>query len=136
MVISNQELSELKFRVLSAIRTGSNIARASDYLINLFREAGSSLPERSRNDTDLEYLYSAILAVEDKRRSQVDPVIPVEEPTSVVVPEDITAEAEPDTDNKWMDQSDSSDSPEESESGQSENAPKRGSRSRKNKGDH
>ena len=81
MVISNQELSELKFRVLSAIRTGSNIARASDYLINLFREAGSSLPERSRNDTDLEYLYSAILAVEDKRRSQVDPVIPVEEPT-------------------------------------------------------
>lgn len=70
MAISSQELSELKSRVLVAIRTRSNIARVSDYLISLIREAGSYLPERPKTDTDTEYLYLVILAIESKRKHQ------------------------------------------------------------------
>lgn len=67
MAMSSQELSELKARVLVAMRTGTNIARVSDYTISLIREAGSSLPERAKSDSDVAYLYSSILAVESKR---------------------------------------------------------------------
>jgi hypothetical protein len=79
MTISSQELSELKSRVLVAMRTGTNIARVSDYLIALIREAGSSLPERPKGNTDTEYLYSVILAVEGKKV----------EPATVVVQEEV-----------------------------------------------
>jgi hypothetical protein len=110
MAISNQELSELKSRVLAAIRTETNIARVSDYLIGLIREAGSSLPERPKSDTDTEYLYSVILAIESKRENQespkvqltevpeptieeVAPVIP--EPIEVTEPEEVVVSSEP-----------------------------------------
>jgi hypothetical protein len=111
MAISNQELSELKSRVLTAIRTGTNIARVSDYLIGLIREAGSYLPERPKSDTDTEYLYSVILAIESKRENQespkvqftevtepaiveeMAPVIP--EPIEVTEPEEVVVSSEP-----------------------------------------
>jgi len=111
MAMPSQELSELKSRVLVAVRTGTNIARVSDYLISLIREAGSSLPERPKSDTDTEYLYSVIIAIESKRKNQelsqvqvtedpeptivedVAPVIP--EPIKATESEDVTVTPEP-----------------------------------------
>jgi len=90
MAISNQELSELKSRVLAAIRTGTNIARVSDYLIGLIREAGSSLPERPKSDTDTEYLYSVILAIESKRENQESPKVKLTEVPEPTIVEEVT----------------------------------------------
>jgi hypothetical protein len=100
MAISSQELSELKSRVLVAIRTRSNIARVSDYLIRLIREAGSYLPERPKTDTDTEYLYSVILAVEEKQGSVQASVTEEPEPAPVkekapVIPEPVELEEAP-----------------------------------------
>lgn len=118
MAISSQELSELKSRVLAAMRTGANIARVSDYIISLIREAGSSLPERAKSDTDVEYLYSIIIAVEGKRSSKAEPpkTTHKEDPPPVEAAPDITTEeVEPDTDSQWPEPAEQS-APEQTES--------------------
>ena len=122
MAISNQELSELKSRALVAMRTGTNIARVADLIMDLIREASPYLPERAKVDTDIEYLYSIILAIESKRANQDStPKVAKKEPTPVVeaAPEITTVEElESDTDNQW------SESVEESAPDHSKSAPK------------
>jgi hypothetical protein len=136
MAMSSQELSELKSRVLVAMRTGTNIARVSDYIISLIREAGSSLPERAKSDTDTEYLYSIIVAIENKKSGQAAPKTTLKEDPPVVeaapeitMEELLEADPEPDTDNQWVESS------EESEPEHVENAPKNkgGKQSKKGK---
>lgn len=145
MTMPNQELSDLKSRVLVAMRTGSNIARVPDHLISLIREAGSYLPERPESNTDLEYLYSVIVAIENKRKGQAEPSKEVQEaappsppievappPVEVapieVAPEITAEEVELDTDSQW------SEPVEESVSQHSEDAPKtKGGKSKKSK---
>jgi hypothetical protein len=96
MATSDQELSELKTRVLTAIRTGSNIAHVETHLCNLIRESGPYLPERAKSDTDAEYLYSVILSVESKNSGAPKPVreAPVAQvqPTVEVAPVVVTEE--------------------------------------------
>jgi hypothetical protein len=96
MATSDQELSELKTRVLTAIRTGSNIAHVETHLCNLIRESGPYLPERTKSDTDAEYLYSVILSVESKNSGAPKPVrealVAQVQPTVEVAPEIATEE--------------------------------------------
>lgn len=102
MTISDQELSELKSRVLIAMRTRTNIARVDDIIMGLIREASSYLPERAKGDTDTEYLYSIILAIESNRANptKVKKAAPEPEPAVEEVPE-ITTVEEVDSDSQW-----------------------------------